>query len=97
MWKLAGINYAVDGLWDYNDVEDANEFNAALYDARGMYTGSDTDGWTLVTDDGQPAPSGFYSTRISSYHDVIAAVTGVPEPSVAWLLALGGVLIWRRR
>ena len=97
VWKLAGINYAVDGDWDYNDVVDSNEFLAALYDARGMYVGNDVDGWTLVEDEGAPEPSGFYSTRISSYADEIGAITGVPEPAALILAALGGLVgIWRR-
>ncbi len=98
VWKLAGINYAVDGDWDYNDVVDTNEFRAALYDARGMYVGSDADGWTLVEDEGEPVPSGFYSTRISSYVGDIAAITGVPEPTPLIFVAVTGLAgIWRRR
>lgn len=97
-WKLAGINYAVDGLWDYNDVVDENEFSAALFDARGMYVGNDVGGWTLVTDGGSPKPSGFYSTRISSYHSQIYAIPGVPEASCVMLLLPGlGCGLFRRR
>ena len=97
VWKLAGINYAVDGLWDYNDVVDTNEFNAALFDSRGLYVGSDGDGWTLVEDEGSPEPSGFYATRISSYHGDIAAITGVPEPGILACLVVGLGMIGRRR
>jgi len=97
VWKLAGINYAVDGLWDYNNLVDPNEFNAALHDARGMYVGSDANGWTLVGDGGAPVPSGFYATRISSYHGDIAAITGIPEPKVAGCLLVGLGLMMRRR
>ena len=91
VWKLAGINFAVDSAWDYNYVVDTNEFQAALYDARGMYMGYDSSGWTLVADDGQPVPSGFYSTRISSYKNQIYAITGVPEPGAFTLVALAGL------
>jgi hypothetical protein len=96
IWKLAGINYAVDGNWDYNNVIDTNEFRAALFDARGMYVGSDEGGWTLVPDNGEPVPSGFYSTRISSYQSEIFAITGVPEPGCVTLVALAGFLLVRR-
>lgn len=96
VWKLAGINYAVDGLWDYNNVIDTNEFNAALFDAGGMYVGDDTNGWTLVTDDVEPVPSGFYSTRISSYQSQIFAITGVPEPGCITLAAFAGLIMLRR-
>jgi hypothetical protein len=95
IWKLAGINYAVDGMWDYNNVTDTNEFNAALYDARGMYVGSDASGWTLVPGN-DPVPSGFYATRISSYQSQIYAITGVPEPRCIMLVAFGGLLLVRR-
>jgi hypothetical protein len=62
-----------------------------------MYVGSDGSGWTLVEDEGEPVPSGFYSTRISSYHGEIAAITGVPESSSALLVMLGAAVAWRRR
>ena len=97
VWKLAGINYAVDGSWDYDDVMDPNEFSAALFDARGLYVGSDADGWTLVEDEGVEEPSGFYATRISSYHGDIAAITGVPEPGVLGCLVVSLGLFLRRR
>jgi hypothetical protein len=97
VWKLAGINYAVDGLWDYNNVIDTNEFNAALYDARGMYVGSDPNGWTLVPAGEEAVPSGFYSTRISSYQNQIKAITGVPEPVAPALVALAALSLLRRK
>jgi hypothetical protein len=97
VWKLAGINYSVDGLWDYNNAEDKFEFSAALFDAEGMYVGRDPASWTLVTGPG-PVPSGFYATRISSYVSQIRAVTGVPEPGVVVFLLSGlGVMLRRRR
>jgi MYXO-CTERM domain-containing protein len=102
VWKLAGINYSVDGNWDYNAVVDAYEFRAALFDARGMYVGTDGTGpnpipnWTLVEDDGVPVPSGFYSTRISSYKNQIYGITGVPEPGALTLVALAGLFALRR-
>ena len=97
IWKLAGINFSVDGLWDYNNVVDTNEFSASLFDARGMYVGSDSQGWTLVTNTGSPMPSGFYSTRISSYDGQITAITGVPEPGIAWLGGITALLLLRRK
>jgi hypothetical protein len=99
IWKLAGINYSVDGAWDYNNVVDTNEFNAALFDARGMYVGADlpTPSWTLVPDLGFAEPSGFYSTRISSYLTEISAITGVPEPGSVWLALMGAFALVRRR
>lgn len=100
VWRLAGIHYAVDGYWDTNDVVgDGLQFNAALFDAGGLYNGSDAEGWTYIEDRVEDIPSGFYTTRISAYLPEIAAITGVPEPApalAAWgLLALG--LARRRR
>ena len=87
----------MDGLWDYNNVVDTNEFSASLFDARGMYVGSDSQGWTLVPNTSSPIPSGFYSTRISSYDGQIAAITGVPEPGIAWLGGITALLLLRRK
>ena len=61
VWKLAGIHYAVDGYFSTNS--DGNpSFNAALLEMKGLYKGEGTE-WTLQTN---PAPSAFYSTRISA-------------------------------
>ncbi|MDQ6656495.1 MAG: hypothetical protein M3Y80_11870, partial [Verrucomicrobiota bacterium] len=63
VWKLAGINYAVDGPF-YGDASGANAFNGALFDARDFYYG-DGGVFTLIASD-RPVSSGFYATRISS-------------------------------
>lgn len=97
IWKLAGINYAVDGDWDYNGLADGNGFNASLFDAGGLYVGSDATSWTLVPDETADVPSGFYSTRISTYVSQIQSVTGVPEPGLMSILMLGAGLLLRRR
>lgn len=97
VWKLAGINYAVDGDWDYDGLANGNGFRAALYDARGMYVGSDDNGWTLVANEPNPVPSGFYSTRISTYKNQINAITGIPEPRALILVALAGLSALRRK
>ncbi len=78
VWKLAGINFAVDGSWDFNGVADGNGFSASLFDAERLYVGSDANGWTLIPDESADVPSSFYSTRISSYRGIIEGITGVP-------------------
>jgi len=35
LWKLAGINYAVQGPYNRNEFGDG--FNAAIFDLRGLY------------------------------------------------------------
>lgn len=77
LWKLAGINWAVDGLWSH-DGTTGSGFRAAISDAGGLYVGSDTDGYTLIPDETVDLPSSFYATRMSSYDDWIQTV--IPEP-----------------
>lgn len=98
IWKLAGINYAVDGRWDINDITgDGTDFQAALTDAGGFYVGSDAGGWTLIPDQAEDIPSQFYASRISSNLAAIEAITGVPEPSTAVLLLFFLVPVFLRR
>ena len=103
VWKLAGINYSVDGYFDTNDVVDTNEFNAALFDMGGFYIGIDTPtpDWTLIDDTPTDIPSAFYSTRISSYANAIYAIPEVgaliPEPGTAALLLPACALLARRK
>ena len=67
MWKLAGINYGVDGPFDTNDtVGDGSAFDAALFDVGGYYTGSDTGGWNQQTDTPLDSSSSAYGSRIST-------------------------------
>lgn len=65
-WKLAGINYAVDG--PFNTTNTGAGFNAAIFDTGGLYQlNQSTSSWDYnppspVVD----APSAFYATRISA-------------------------------
>jgi hypothetical protein len=61
LWKLAGIHYAVDGPFSTN-ADGSGPFNAALLQMQGLYVDEGTS-WTLQV---RPAPSAFYSTRISA-------------------------------
>lgn len=102
VWKLAGINYGVDGLFGvdnipYNDgVPGEDGFSAALFDSGGFYLGSDQSGWSS-----NPMPEGssanFYATRISPFSDQIQAIVAVPEPGSAFLLALAAGALFLRR
>ena len=97
-WKLAGINYAVDGMFDTNNtVGDFNEFEAALFDKGGFYEGTDSSGWNFVTNTGFDKPSSMYASRISASAAEIMAIVAVPEPSTLMLLALAGTAMLRRR
>lgn len=67
IWKLAGINYSVDG--PYNTSPSGDGFQAAIFDDTGLYRKSNGI-WTQVSPlSGQPGA--FYATRISSRLDWI--------------------------
>jgi hypothetical protein len=70
VWKLAGINYAIDGPYKSSPT-DPDSFNADLFDQTGFFNS-----------DGSPAtgPGAFYASRISSNLGFIRNVIGVPEP-----------------
>ena len=89
VWKLAGVNYSIDGMFDTNGiVGDGSDFNAALLDRGGLYQGSDSFGWTYIPDLPQDNPSSMYASRISTSADSIMSIAMVPEPQAALLLAL---------
>lgn len=70
-WKLAGINYGVEGPFSLNPNE--NEFQAALVDKSGLFQGS-----YQIPDDGQRKPASFYATRISVNAAWIQSVISSP-------------------
>ena len=93
-WKLAGINYAVDGAWDLDSDHSGGVFNAALFDAGGLWVGGGSS-WQFVTDTPADVPSSFYASRISAHTSQILAA--IPEPSVPALAALALAVGCRRR
>jgi hypothetical protein len=65
-WKLAGINYSVDGNF-YTDSAGNGSFIAALFDMRDFWIENSNPPPNFVQISGATAvPSGFYATRISS-------------------------------
>lgn len=106
-WKLAGINYSVDG--PFKRTADGSEFHAALFDLGGFYYGS-----TFIADQFIDIPQKFYATRISSNMPWIMGVlngtvpptqtappagrpAGVPEPTALFGVATATVLSRRQR
>ena len=74
-WKLAGINYAVDG--DFSENPDGSlPFTGALFDTRGLYTQQGSQ-WVQITGP-NPVPTGFYPTRISTKLAWIASAVAWP-------------------
>lgn len=98
-WKLAGVAAAVDA--SFNTTNTGAGFNAAIFDARGLYIGS-AGNWSLVGGS-SPVPSSFYSTRISvraAWIDGILATTPpslpptpMPASSTAAVIALALLLL----
>jgi hypothetical protein len=74
VWKLAGINFGVDG--PFNTTNSGTGFNAAIFDARGLYVETTT-GWELVQWP-RAYPSAFYATRISSRTNWISGILSQP-------------------
>lgn len=98
-WKLVGINYAVDGFYDFNNsTGDSSHFSAALFNSNGFYLGSDTNGWNQIDNDDPPNTSSLYISRISSSASTIQGIVTVPEPgAMALSSALMIALTLRRR
>lgn len=97
IWKLAGVNYGIEGSFDTNaTIGDSSEFTAALFDKGGLYEGSDGTGWTYQTPTPSDQPISFYASRISDSAAAISAIAVVPEPSSALLLLCACGLLGRR-
>lgn len=86
VWKLAGLNYAVDGHFNYTGTDGAG-FNAAIFDARGLYYGQDGD-WQLIGG-ANPVESSFYATSISDNLSWLDSVI-TPVPESGSIAGLGG-------
>jgi hypothetical protein len=71
IWKLAGLNYGVEGPFS-TQANDA-AFHAALFDKSGLYNGA-----YLIPDDGTPKPTRFYATRLSAKREWILSVINNP-------------------
>ena len=63
-WRLAGINYAVDGFFSLTG-SSTDQFDAALMDAGGLYVGSGTN-WGVHHEHGTRRCLRLYCTRISA-------------------------------
>jgi hypothetical protein len=109
-WKLAGINYLVDG--PFSLTSGGSQFQASIFDKGGLYI----NGNQAITDTTADVPGAWYATRISSRSSWIKSIIGtvptaimtspgdlavtaaaVPEPASLGLVAAGATLLLRRR
>jgi len=89
VWKLAGVNYSIDGRYDTNNTTgDGSDFDAALFDSGGLYQGSDAFGWSYNPNLPLDNPSNLYASRISTNAATIMSIAVVPEPQSALLVML---------
>lgn len=73
LWKLAGINYAVEGPF-YAAQTSTSRLDAALVDVAGFYSSRD-DGQSFFTyPTATPRPSGFYASRIANRRQWILSI-----------------------
>lgn len=77
-WKLAGIHYGVDALFNTNS--SGGGFFASIYDQGGLYTGGDAN-WSQTPDTPVNVPTKFYSTRVSDHVAWINSVINGPLPA----------------
>jgi hypothetical protein len=104
-WKLAGVNYTVDGPFSF-DGTTGTRFNGALTDLRGLYYLTATNSWALVpTNYPAAVPTAFYASRVSANLSWISSVLSFSlgnevhftSPPVATnvLGTLGGIAVVR--
>ena len=111
-WKLAGINYAVDGPFSFTG-SSGSGFNASLFDKGGLYQGGDG-AWKKNTDSSTDLPGNWYATRVSAHQSWIKSIINntttaaypaagttnvaiVPEPTSLGVLAIGATALLRRK
>jgi hypothetical protein len=89
IWKVAGIHYAVDAYFSTNGSA-STQFNAALLDMGGLYTGGGTN-WSFITNQVADIPSAFYSTRIAVHTAWISSVINFTPGSDLQITGIGPV------
>lgn len=107
-WKLAGINYLIDGPFSLTGGTDAG-FQAGIFDKGGLFTGSPGK-WSYTLDTSSDIPGNWYATRVSVRASWIKSiigtlatsptsvgVTAVPEPASLGILGMAAAMLLRRR
>ena len=89
LWRLAGLNLAVDGPFSESS-SGSSQFYAALFDCSGLYFENSPGVWSIIPGGSGNVPTSFYSTQVSSHNDWVQSVTGIdgslaPESFSQWL------------
>ena len=95
VWRLAGVNYAVDGAFNTAPT-DTGAFNGALFDKGGYWEGQGSN-WDFNLNLPVDVSQSFYASRITTSADQLKTITGVPEPGSLLLVLLLAVTSVRRR
>jgi MYXO-CTERM domain-containing protein len=98
VWKLAGINYSVDGPFTYS--ASGSGFSGSIFNGDGLF------GQFAAPSQFGPLPFGYagysWSTRISKNTTWIESITGplnaspIPEPGALGIVMLAGLVLRRR-
>ena len=94
-WKLAGINYGVDGPFKFTSGSAA--FNASIFDARGLYLNAEK---PIYLDGPTPLAASSYASSVSANLGYLSGVLGpvgtVPEPGAAGVIPLAACAFLKR-
>ena len=87
LWRLAGINLAVDGPFRKSPSDPV--FSAMLYDMGGLEVREDETNWISISEEDDDLPSSFYASRIAASlnwleENVPGTTSLAPEDFAAW-------------
>jgi hypothetical protein len=96
VWKLAGINYAVDSF-SFSGGVNPPSFAAAVYDARGLYSPQGGSLPAVYIDPSllSPVPMWSYASRIGNSYSSLLSFVPEPTAVIATLLCLGATMLRR--
>lgn len=80
VWALAGINFAVDGNFNYTN--SGTGFGAAIFNAGGLYYGSSPN-WQYIAPKPYDITTSFYATRIATRITWIDSILSAPTSADA--------------
>ena len=91
-WRLAGINNSV-AL--FRETAAGSDLSAAIFDGRGLYAQDDNGNYVLQPTAGPAVPQAWFASYVPQQMAFINAT--VPEPASLGLVAVGAMMLGRRR